>query len=126
MKDFQFIDWREMNINHFKKEFKVPINVKLRFTCYELTKLLEDIPAAAVNPLITDGQGMLSWHFTEWLAEYSVYYADKHQAILNAARFFSWDFPQIKMVIHSVEEFKPENNEEFYAKNYTFVVEFLT
>lgn len=122
----QFIDWREMNINHFKKEFKVPINVKLNFTCYELIKLLEDIPAAKVNPLITNGQGMLSWHFREWLAEYGVYYANKEQSILNAARFFSWDFPQLKMVIHSIEKFKPKEDAEFYAENYAFVVEFLS
>jgi hypothetical protein len=122
-----FSDWQLKNIDAFGIIF--PRFQKLALYSTEIqdefNRAVRD--CKEVNPL-TDYDGVpLGTEWYEWLADAPCVAPDHcnpEMAVLYAARHFSWEFPQLKMVIHSVEFTKTDDESEFYTDGFKFVVEF--
>jgi hypothetical protein len=122
-----FSDWQLKNIDTFGIIF--PRFQKLSLLS---TEIQDEFNRAIknceeVNPL-TDYDGVaLGAEWYEWLADAPCIAPDHYSAemaVLYAARHFSWEFPQLKMVVHSVEFTKADDESEFYTDGFRFVVEF--
>lgn len=123
-----FSDWQLKNVREFGINF--PRFQKIELSSVQIQDEFDKVASEDVNPL-SDNEGGLGYCWYEWLAEAAAAVdgtvADQFDAkegrLLYAARHFAWEFPQLKMVVHSVRvdmEIEPE----FYTDGYYFTVEF--
>lgn len=121
-----FNDWQMCNVE--KLGFKnIPLDVKLYIQFEELDKMFgKDITARMVNPLSEEDDAIMGYTFYEWLAEAGACIEDKRESLMYAARHFSWQYPQLKMICHEVRLIKPDPFDEHFLDNVEFVIEFLS
>lgn len=114
--------------NATKLGFKtIQLDRKLTLNFRQIEKLFDDkIRVKDVNPLSADDNSSMGYAFYEWLAEAGSHIEDKLRSIEYAARHFSWQYPQLKMVIHEVREIRPDPDDEYFLDNIEFVVEFYS
>lgn len=119
-----FSDWQLQNVEKFGIYF--PRFQKIELSSVQIQDEFDKVASEDVNPL-SDNGGSLGYCWYEWLANATAGIADQFrtekESLLYAARHFAWEFPQLKMVVHSVRvdmEIEPE----FYTDGYYFTVEF--
>lgn len=101
-------EWPEYNIQDF--DFKLPMNKDFWILATELQDIFNTRAAKSVNPFGVQTEGSLSYQWWEWLAE--VPETRTVEEFVKAARFFSWNYPQLKMVINDcrITKDEPEHN----------------
>ena len=116
-----FSDWQLQNVSEFGINF--PRFQKIEMASVQIQYEFDKVSSEVVNPL-SDNGGSLGYCWYEWLAEAtSSSFETKEEGLLYAARHFTWEFPQLKMVIHSVR-IDSDKEPEFYTGGYYFTVEF--
>jgi hypothetical protein len=94
----QFSEWQLSNVQSFGLEFS--LNSAFWISAVDLQDAFAKVPAAEVNPLAIGNEGSLGHSWYEWLADgVPNGHGNIEECFMEAARHFSWDFPQLKMVI---------------------------
>lgn len=111
--------------------FSIPLDTKIVVTYRQIEKMFgEDcgttICTKTINPLTGDDDSTIGFAFYEWLAEASWRHEDRLEGLMYAARHFSWQYPQLKMVCHEVREIAPNPDDEHFLDGVEFVLEFLS
>jgi hypothetical protein len=119
IENFKFEDWQLQNVQ--KIGIDLPLNKRMWMSVSQIRDTFGTIEAEDVNPLAVNAEGSLGCQFYEWLAD-AVEDSSKAECLLFAARMFSWNYPQLKMVIHEVNITKTEP--EYYTDGIEFQVEF--
>jgi hypothetical protein len=121
-----FNDWQLANVQNlgFKN---IPLDTKIAARFDKIDEMFGiDILAKTVNPLSDEDNSTMGFAFYEWLAEAGYHIKDKCESLMYAARCFSWQYPQLKMVCHEVRLVKPDPFDEHFLDNVEFVIEFLS
>ena len=99
----QFSDWQLSNAQKFGicvDGLLLPLNEAIWLSAVDLQDAFAKVPAAEVNPLAVGSEGSLGHSWYEWLADgVPNGHGNIEECFMEAARHFSWDFPQLKMVI---------------------------
>lgn len=121
-----FNDWQLADVQ--KVGFKnIPLNTKIACRFDKIDEMFgKSIHAKDVNPLSDEDNATLGYTFYEWLAEAGLHTEDKRIGLLYAARCFSWQYPQLKMICHEVRLVKPDPFDEHFLDDVEFVIEFLS
>lgn len=115
-------EWQLCNIQSFGID--LPLNKDFWLPAHTIQDIFSTITAKDVNPQAIEPKGSLGYQWYEWLAEASTGIEPETRSFLIAARHFSWNYPQLKMVIHQVRVLKTMEEREHFLDGIHFMVEF--
>jgi hypothetical protein len=129
IENFKFEDWQLQNVQ--KIGIDLPLTTRIWMSVDQIRDTFDVIAAEDVNPLAINAEGSLGYQFYECLAEAIPSLRNWRNVDvvptedwLVAARMFSWNYPQLKMVFHDVKETKTDEESEYYTDGVEFQVEF--
>jgi hypothetical protein len=129
IENFKFEDWQLQNVQ--KVGIDLPLNKRMWMSVDQIRDTFDVIAAEDVNPLGVNAEGSLGYQFYEWLAEAPPSLRNWRNVDvvpaedwLVAARMFSWNYPQLKMIFHNVNETKSDEESKYYTDGVEFQVEF--
>lgn len=113
-------EWQLYNVQKFGIE--QPLDKEFWISATELQDTFAKLQAEEVNPQAIQPEGTLGYQWWEWLAE--VPNEKTTEEFVKAARYFSWNYPQLKMVINQCRfaDIVPEHN----LDDVHFLVEFYS
>lgn len=129
-----FDNWQLCNVHKLGCK-DIPLETKLMVSFDELYKLFGvELRSPDVNPLsVMENNFPLGKLFFLFLKNSTKESGKENDSInknlLRAARYFSWQHPQLKMICHEILIYEPNANDldvEEYIKKALFVVEFLS
>lgn len=89
-------EWQLYNVQKFGID--LPMDRAYWLPAHTIQDLFDVVAAKDVNPQAIQPEGSLGYQWWEWLAEVPTEKTEKE--FVKAARYFSWNYPQLKMVIH--------------------------
>ena len=117
-------EWQLCNIKSFGID--LPMEKEYWLPAHTIQELFDVVAAKDVNPQAIQPEGNLGYQWYEWLAEAGMGIEPETRGFLFAARHFSWDYPQLKMVIHQVRVLKAVEDREHFLDGVHFMVEFYS
>lgn len=121
MADFE---WQLFNVQ--KCGFDLAMHKAQWFSALELQDIFNKKLAKEINPVAITAEGTLGFQWYEWIAEASTGHEPRKYGYMLGARHFSWDYPQLKMVIHDAEFDKSDTEQDSMLDGVYFFVEFYS
>ena len=90
---------------------------------------LENISTRQVNPLTDEDNTPIAYAFYEYCADFCGEWdpPNKLQDLKEAVTYFSWQYPQLKMVCHDVVYQKETSSDDaYFLSEIVFVLEFMS
>lgn len=115
-------EWQLCNIQSFGID--LPMNKDFWIPATELQDIFAKILAKEINPQAIQPEGSLGHQWYEWLTRTAIGMKPETRGMLIAARHFSWNYPQLKMVIHATKVLKIMEEREHFLDSVDFMVEF--
>lgn len=117
-------EWQLCNIKSFGID--LPMDKTYWLPAHTIQDLFNVVAVEDVNPQAIQPEGDLGYQWYEWLAEAGAGIESESRAFLYAARHFSWNYPQLKMVIHDVRTIIKPDEKAHYLEGIHFLVEFYS
>ncbi len=93
---------------------------------HTIQDLFDVVTAEEVNPNAIQPEGSLGYQWYEWLAEAGMDIEPEQKGFMLAGRYFSWNYPQLKMVIHDARVNTKPDERDHFLDGVHFLVEFYS